>query len=427
MDFARTISHFAMRVRAALLVLTLMGASADGAQPAALPTPPEYFGLIMHRLDSGTPWPPFKFGSWRMWDAYVGWPDVEPKQGEWNFKRLNLYVAAAQAKGVEIVYPLGMAAPWASARPAEPSGYKPGYAAEPRDLETWRTYVRTVAEQYKGRIHYYEIWNEPSDKTYFSGPPETMVQMMRIAYETLKKVDPTIQVIGPGVTGAGRHLEYLDKLLAMGGKDFIDILGHHFYVPRESPEAMLPLIHEVQRIMRKNGISNKPLWNTETGWWIGNLDGTPDHPMVAKGGWRKVDATEEAGAYVLRAFVLARAERIDRFFWYSWDNQYGLGMRDPTSGNPKPMAKAYGIAVDWLTGWQVGACSEINGRWVCQLDRPGGDQRWIAWYVGDGQDWAMPTTVRANRLTSMQGDTAPVTSGQKIRLTQSPVLLEIVR
>ncbi len=55
------------------------------------------------------------------------------------------------------------------------------------------------------------------------------------------------------------HLDYLEKLLAMGAKNYIDILGHHFYVPRDAPEAMVPLIRDVQRIMQKKTASKPSL------------------------------------------------------------------------------------------------------------------------------------------------------------------------
>lgn len=425
MDVPGIMKRLLIRCRRALIALCLSAVPVHVvSQTAVEPTPAQFFGLIIHRLDSGTPWPPFPFGSWRLWDAYVGWPDLEPEQGKWNFKRLDLYVMAAQAKGVEIVYPLGMTAPWASARPQEPTGYKPGYAAEPRDLEWWRTYVRTVAERYKGRIRYYEFWNEPSDKTYFSGTPDMLVEMMKIAFETIKAVDPDAKLIAPGITGAGRHLEYLDMLLSRGAKNYLDILGHHFYVQRTGPESMLPLIREVKRIMRKNGIENKPLWNTETGWWIGNLDGTPDHPMVAKGGWLRVEPVEQAGSFVIRALVLARAEGIDRFHWYSWDSLYGLGMRDPTSGSPKPMTKAYETAVRWLSGWRVAPCQEIKDIWICRLERTGARSRWIAWTTNSASTWDLPRSIDATRVTTVGGDAMLVPENRKLVLSPVPVLLE---
>jgi Cellulase (glycosyl hydrolase family 5) len=407
------------------VVLALASAAPAAAQQSRVmgPTPLNYFGVVIHRLDSGTPWPPFQFGSWRFWDAYVGWPYVEPKQGDWQFKRLDLYVSAARAKGVDIIYPLGMSAPWASARPTEKSGYKPGYAAEPADLENWRRYVHRVAERYEGKIKYYEIWNEPSDKTYFSGDPDTMVKMLKIAYETIKQADPTAQVIAPGVTGVGKHLAYLDDLLGRGAKNYIDILGHHYFVPNGNPEEMVPLIREVLKIMRKHGMENKPMWNTETGWWIGNGDGTPDHQMVAKGGWKKFDVGDDSNSLIVRAFLIARSEGVERFFWYSWDNLYGFGMREPTTGQPKPMAAYYNYAVDLMNGWTVKPCEKADAIWICKLEREGEKPKWVVWTTKEAAIWPIPASFSATKLKTLDGTKDEWLQNRVIKLQRMPQVL----
>lgn len=407
------------------LTLAFAGWTSAFAQHSQVlgPTPLNYFGLIMQRLDSGTPWPPFQFGSWRFWDAYVGWPDLEPRQGDWQFKRLDLYVMAATAKGVDIIYPLGLSAPWASARPTEKSGYKPGYAAEPANLENWRRYVRTVAERFKGKIKYYEVWNEPSDKSYFSGDPDTLVRMLKIAYETIKSIDSSAQVIAPGVAGTGEHLAYLDDLLGRGAKNYIDILGHHFYVPNGDPEDMGPLILEVRKIMRKHGIENKSLWNTETGWWIGNADGTPDHPMVAKGGWKKFSAGDESNALLVRAFVLARSWGVDRFIWYAWDSEYGYGMRDVKSGKPKPIAQYYTYAVELMKDWIVRPCDTQDSVWICKLERLGEKPKWIAWTTRETMEWRLPPYLNDISVKSADGKSDELMRGPILTLKRMPVVL----
>ena len=119
--------------------------------------------------------------------------------------------------------------------------------------------------------------------------------------------------------------------------------------------------------------------STETGWWIGNTDGTPDHPMVAKGGWKKFDAGDESNALLVRAFVLARSWGVDRFIWYAWDSEYGYGMRDVKSGKPKPIAQYYTYAVELMKDWIVRPCDTQDSVWICKLERLGEKPKWIAW------------------------------------------------
>lgn len=344
-------------------LLGFTGIAAAAPEPVTL----DYFGLHIHRADRGTAWPSVPFGSWRLWDAYVGWAQLEPARGQWDFARLDRYVAMAQLTHVDLLLPLAMTPQWASARPYEKSGYRPGNAAEPAHMVDWLLYVETVGKRYRGKIRDFEIWNEPSDLNHYTGSVEKLVELTCAAKQVLKAIDPAIRIVSPASAGGGRHLEHLNQFLAAGGKDCIDIVAHHFYVPRYGPEAMVPIIRAVREIMQRNEVGHLPLWNTETGWWIENGDGTPDHEMVAKGGWRKLEETAEAGAVLQRAFLLARAEGVSRFYWYSWDNRYGLGMTESKTGSAKAMAADWTAIVGKMLGRTVLGCAAQEAVWTCEL------------------------------------------------------------
>lgn len=333
--------------------------------------------MHIHRADQGTTWPNVPFGSWRLWDAYVTWSQLEPVQGKWDFSRLDRYIELAKLHNVEIVLPLANTPIWAAARPTEPSGYRPGNASEPASIEDWRQYVRTVGERYKGQIRYYEIWNEPNIKHHFSGSITKLVELTCEAFQILKSIDPLNQIVSPAMsTGVKDHLDYLDRFLSSGGKNCVDIVAYHFYIPKSGPEAMVPLIREVRSVMKKNGISDKPLWNTETGWAFADNDGTPDHQTVK--GWKKM-SPDDKNNLALEAFAVSRAEGIDRFFWYSWDNPYGLGMIGPKSRKPKPIVEQWRKAVDRLLGASQVQCSQNDKIWNCSFVRGNGVPDHISW------------------------------------------------
>jgi hypothetical protein len=359
-----------MLIRSALGALVLAVAGfACWAQPVPSdPVPLTYFGLHIHRADAGTAWPKVPFGSWRLWDAHVGWAQLEPERGKWDFTRLDKYAAMARITKTDILLPLAMTPRWAAARPDEPSLYRPGNSSEPASLVDWENYVAKVAERYKGRIMHYEVWNEPSDKGHFTGSPESLVRLTCAAYRVLKRIDPEIRVVSPASAGGGRHLEYLDNFLREGGKQCIDIVAHHFYVFRTGPESMIPLIRAVRGIMAKNGIEKMPLWNTETGWWIPNTDGTPEHVTITRGGWKRLSGNEDQGDYVLRAFLVARAEGVSRFYWYSWDHQGGLGLTETVNGGVKAGIEAkWRSAVELLTGAMAVQCTNTSAAWSCTI------------------------------------------------------------
>ena len=348
-------------------------ATANAPSPAQ-PMLDSYFGMHIHRADSGTAWPAAKFGSWRLWDAYTVWPDLEPQRGRWNFRRLDQYVAMARLTGVDILLPLGRTPRWASSRPDEKSSYGLGEAAEPADIENWRRYVRSVAERYRGKVRHYDLWNEVNEKGFFSGSVEKIIELTCEAHRILHDVSLDNRLVSPSFIGAGSEPEQLENFLRKGGKACVDIIGYHFYVPHREPEEIVPLVNRVQAAMARQGLANLPLWNTESGWWMENGDGTPETGADAR--WRRVRVGEGA-AVVARSLILGRWAGLDRFYWYSWDNHI-LGLIEPSTGALKPAGLAYGTLVRWIS-FVTPKCSESRGTWICTLPAASGQLRRIAW------------------------------------------------
>jgi hypothetical protein len=148
----------------------------------------------------------------------------------------------------------------------EKSTYAPGFAAEPRDLEDWRTYVRTVARRYKGRIHAYEIWNEPNLKLFWTGTVDQMIALTAEASRIIRSIDPQALIVSPSAT-QDRGIPWLTEFLSKGGGTLVDVIGYHLYVAPQPPEATIALVSQVKQAMLAAGIANKPIWNTEAGWF----------------------------------------------------------------------------------------------------------------------------------------------------------------
>lgn len=397
--------------------------SSRALRPPAAPIPRDYFGLHMHRADDGTPWPQVKFGSWRLWDAFVNWRHLETQRGNWDFKRLDKYVAMAKLTGVDILLPLALTPAWASARPEEKSPYGLGNAAEPYNMDDWRNYVRTVAKRYKGRIQHYELWNEPNIPGFFSGSPETLVRLAEEAYRILKEVDPANQLAAPATVGGGEeHLAWLDRYLAAGGGKFMDVLSHHFYVAHTRPEATLPLVDKVRKIADKHGLSNLPLWNTEAGWWIDHSDGTVTTEEMVPG-WKKLDA-DEAAAYVSRALILGWAAGLERYYWFAWDN-YSMGLIEPTTKAVKPAGLAYGRTLEWLQGSIMAGCEVSNNVWVSTLTRPDGSKARVVWLEeGAARQWSPPGNWEVTKVETLDGILQKLeASPARLQLGPAPICL----
>ena len=355
---------------------------------SSTPVPPSYFGLHIHHIGAATPWPDVHFAEWRLWDAYVAWPNLEPHQGQWKFEILDRYVTTAEQHGVNILLPLGLSPTWASARPNEPSTYHPGNAAEPRNIEDWHDYVRTVATRYKGRIHNYEIWNEPNLKGFWTGDVKEMVLLTCDAAKIIREIDPRAIVVSPSATAAAGE-KWLSEFLVGGGGQYVDVIGYHFYVMPQPPEDILPLIRKVKQTMQENGVGEKPLWNTEIGW-----------------AFPKPFPSEELGAaYLARTYLLDWSAGVQRLYWYSWDNHTWVTIQTTEKDNKTltPAGHAYEAIYTWMIGARLEECAQGgNQTWTCKLNRNDSSE-WIVWNPGRSETFIPPEQWHAKFVVSLQG------------------------
>jgi hypothetical protein len=158
--------------------------------------------------------------------------------------------------------------------------------------------------------------------------------------------------------------------LNLGGGNYADIIGYHFYVEPNPPEDMLPLINSVKSTMAKNGMGDKPLWNTECGW-----DKRKNFAL-----------DDEPSAYLGRAVLLNWAAGVSRFYWYSWDNnKYSLRFTQDDETTPTTAALALAQMEKWLIGSKISSCSRnSDGLWTCHLTAPDGTPEEIVWHPDHG-------------------------------------------
>jgi hypothetical protein len=372
--------------------------------------PDTYFGLHIHHLDRPvpTPWPSMPVPAWRLWDADVTWPDLEPNKGQWQFERLDRYVSLAQQHGTGILLTLGGSPTWASAQPHLASNYFPGFTAQPADIEDWRTYVRTVAFRYKGRIQAYEIWNEPNLNDFWSGNMDQMLMLTRVASQVIRGIDPKALIVSPSAT-AEYGIPWLAEFLKKGGGQYVDVIGFHFYVDPHTkpPEDMVPVIQKVEQTMADNNLHNLPLWNTEAGWLApARFD------------------SEQAAAYLSRAYILAWAAGVQRFYWYAWDNQtVAIVTYKESEKTVTPAGEAYKVMQQWLVGAQMAGCSESTDHsWTCQLTRSG-KREWIVWNSQGTRKFEVPASWRVGSVTPLLRSPSSF-SGSSVEIGPAPALLE---
>ena len=113
-----------------------------------------------------------KEGNWpsevthaRIWDIGATWKDIHVAPDQYNWSRLDEVLGKMEATGYKHItrycrYPsLGR---FRSQCPHSAPWLGPGTNSLPGDLNaSWKPFVANLSQRYKGRIHAYEIWNEP--------------------------------------------------------------------------------------------------------------------------------------------------------------------------------------------------------------------------------------------------------------------------
>jgi len=369
--------------------------------------PANYFGMHVGFVTPGTPWPAVPFGTWRLWDANVTWKDLEPQRGVWDFSKLDAFVALAQLHKVDIILPLALTPRWASERPSEPSSYTPGAAAPPSNLQDWIDYVQTVTARYKGKIGYYEMWNEANFAVTWTGTPEQLVNLQQAAYTAIKNNDPKAQLISANID-AMCGLPYLEKLLSLGYANSADIIGYHFYVSPNQPEAIATLASQVASLLSHYGV-NKPLWNTETGWL------SPS----------RFTSDDQAAAVVVRAMLVGHSSGIGRFIWYEWDNHccVTLFMTETDNATPTRAALAYANLQKWLVGNTLGSCAPDEAKtWSCDLRFADGRHGVILWNTAGSTTITEKLSWTPAHVEDMYGNDSAVPA-TPLHVGEAPLLL----
>ena len=152
---------------------------------------------------------------------FTGWAGLEPKRGLWRLDGLDRQVDMLNANGISPLVLLTGAPEWA----LPPGVHSPGFEPFPFDEDGWREAATHLAKHYKGRIWGFEWLNEIVQGNKTPRPVEDYIRFCEIGTESVKKVDPGLQVQMAG--GLWPRNFRLDVLRAGIAKD-LDVLPVHY-------------------------------------------------------------------------------------------------------------------------------------------------------------------------------------------------------
>ena len=179
--------------------------------------------------------------------SFFRWSLAEPQDDQ--FVWYDAEIQLALDRGVTILGTIGYAWPaWADSNGVP-------------NLDKWEEFVGQMVAHYRGRIHYWEIWNEPNRA--WGSQPDLYAQILKRAVDAIERTDPDAKIVSMG----GAQLYYIEQVIASlqrlyptwNWAQHVDAVSTHLYPLNEGgAEDFKTRIIDVYHL---------PVWNTEIGEW----------------------------------------------------------------------------------------------------------------------------------------------------------------
>ncbi len=204
----------------------------------------------------------------------------EPYCSAWE--KYDQIVGLAEQYGLEMIVRLSNPPAWSHA-----AGDAAGHFAPPDDYADFGDYVYAVVSRYRGRIHYYQLWNEPNIYPEWGEQPvdpEAYTRLLCEGYRRAHEADPDVVIVsgalaqtaslhpGPGPGTGLNELIFLQRMYDAGAAECFDIMAVNDYILWSAPaDRRLPPPYTinfarpayVRDIMVANGDADKPIWVSE--------------------------------------------------------------------------------------------------------------------------------------------------------------------
>ena len=419
--------------------------------------PSTMFGLHMNKIGTvNLPiWPAEGQNILRMHDTGTDWCDIETSPGTYDTSRLDFVVnyitgGFSQTGNTQggIIYTMGQtpALPGYSSMPnLTGSAYctHTSEAAPPADMSKWDNYVTFIGNHLKGKVKYYEIWNEwdiPSN--YTSTTPAAgvaaLVTMTQHARTILKKIDPNIVILSPAITARNGALA-LEQFLAAGGGAYVDAISFHGSMAG-TPIQLIGQIENIRAIMANHNLASLPIADTEGGVGCDPKTSNPVDCPVSP-------TTVQIDAFPLLNQLVLWTHGVVNFNYYTWEGNEGdqtelvygldpLNMPGPSTCAPytcqTPLGTIYAQAVGWLKGATVTDGYQIPGAvggesiYVFKLKDSSNRFEVVIWADGAGESVQLSSTwkslIKSTVLNGSNTQTA-IPSTRLIPISNTPLLL----
>jgi hypothetical protein len=293
------------------------------------------------------------------------WSEIQPTgPGDWNTLHvLEEWLTEANAQGRTIVGLLKNTPAWAT--DGTPfSGVPRGLYLPVNDPSNlWATYVRRAATYYSPLgVRNWSIWNEPdiAPDVYgheFSGSAQDYYQLVKVAYQVMKQVDPNATIHLGGMT-YWHEPGYLRRYLQIATADptaaennyYFDVITYHIYF---RPETIYNIVGGAFSTQQELGIPLKPIWVNETN---ARPSMDPEWPVQVHS--FQIDLEQQAW-YIVQAYAVGFHSGAARMGVYTLvdinmaQGDESWGLIRPYDFSKRPAYYAYQTTIQYLSGFTL--------------------------------------------------------------------------
>ena len=207
----------------------------------------------------------------------------EPYRSAWE--KYDHIVDLAEKYDMELIVRVSNPPAWSRAQGNEVGSYAP-----PDNYQDFADFVYTLVSRYKGRVRYYQLWNEPNiypEWGNYAISPEDYARLLCLAADAARRADPNVVIINgamastivldPAAEPPGNALNdflFMQRLYDAGAADCFDIVAMQGYGLWSGPtdRRMNPRVLNFSRplfmrdLMVANGDAHKPIWISEMNW-----------------------------------------------------------------------------------------------------------------------------------------------------------------
>ncbi len=197
----------------------------------------------------------------------VTWNVIQPLQDPnyFDYSLFDSVVNIFGKQGIEIQGMLVFSARHAAPANLRDNGTPREWSRAKPNLDAWRKYAETTVSRYRGKIHIWEIWNEPDLYGFAHFNVADYIDIARVSNEAIRKAAPENTIFSAGFAGLANHPNRKDpdyQYKAMrDGKQYFDVHAYHGHA------GFTPFSQQVDRKLlplRKKAGATLPWYANET-------------------------------------------------------------------------------------------------------------------------------------------------------------------